>query len=126
MSTSRQVSFFIQLRDSNSTFSARKGWNRLTEGMDDQAAKCLNLHGVEFDDSGNVIGLDLSNSEIIGKKCCRLSDLAIIHRVKISWFAGLPDTIGDLKKLQDLNLQGCRKLKGSRYQLSFVLPCYIA
>merc|ERR1711966_95329 len=66
------------------------GWNRLTEGMDDQAAKCLNLHGVEFDDSGNLIGLDLSNLEIIG----------------------LPDTIGDLKNLQNLNLQECMSLTG--------------
>ena len=67
MSTSSQVSFFIQLRDSDSTLSARQGWGRLTEGMDDKAMKSLALQGVGFDASGNVIRLDLSSSKITGK-----------------------------------------------------------
>jgi hypothetical protein len=87
MSTSSQVSFFIQLRDSDSTLSARKRWGRLTEGMDDKAMKCLALQGVDFDASGNVIRLDLSKSRITGKlgksrviKCSALYPVAsIIH-----------------------------------------------
>ena len=67
MSTSRQVSLFIQLRDSDSTLSARQGWGRLTEGTDDKAMKSLALQGVDFDASGNVIRLDLSESRITGK-----------------------------------------------------------
>ena len=45
----------------------------------------------------------------------------ILHFLHISWFSGLPDTIGNLKNLQNLNLYGCKKLEGNRHQLSFVL-----
>ena len=36
--------------------------------------------------------------------------------------AGLPDTIGKLENLEDLDLSFCESLTGGRFQLSFVVP----
>ena len=66
--------------------------------------------------------LDLSYTKLKGK--CRRLHVVPVIRAKNSMLVDLPETISKLEKLQNLNLEECMSLTGSRYQLSSVLPSY--
>ena len=63
--TTAQISTLIRLDSANST--SQLGWSKLQEGMDGKAAKRISPAGVEFDDDGNVIKLDVSNKGLEGE-----------------------------------------------------------
>ena len=67
MSTLAQISFLVQLRACDDELAKREGWSQLQEGMDGLAAKGVGPQGVEFDDVGNIVKLDIRFSNITGE-----------------------------------------------------------
>ena len=117
MSTLAQISSLVQLRACDDKLVKWKGWGQLREGMDGLAAKGVGPRGVEFDDVGNIVKLDIGYSNVTGAKPALCSTRATPDVT----FTALPPSIGECKSLTSLNLQFCRSLAGESNPL-YVAP----